>query len=157
MTRIALPIAMTLALLGTTAAAQQFVPGGNALTRWDANNDGRVTLAEVEAGRAALFGTYDINNDGTLSTDEFARIAPQAYGGRQANNQRGTQSVIRSQIDTNGDGLVTRKEYVAGARLWRDRMDTNGDGVLTATDFGRTGRGTGRGAGQGRGMRWNNG
>ncbi|MDV7141577.1 hypothetical protein R3X27_02665 [Tropicimonas sp. TH_r6] len=153
MIRFALPIAMSLALLGTSAPAQQFVPMGNALARWDANNDGRVTLTEIETGRAALFRAYDSNGDGGLSAAEFDRITPKSNSGRQASTLRSTQGALRTQIDTNGDGRVSQREYVAGARLWRDRLDSNGDGVLTAADFGRAGRG----AGQGRGMRWNNG
>lgn len=161
MTRFALPVAITLVLFGSASVAQQFVPNGNFLSSWDANNDGKVTLAEVETRRAALFSTYDTNGDGALSAAEFDRITPQSVGGRQSNSLRGTRQVVRSQIDINGDGLVTRNEYVAGAQIWRDRMDLNGDGVLTTADFGRTGmgtgRGNGRGNGQGRGMRWNNG
>ncbi|WP_161470950.1 EF-hand domain-containing protein [Tropicimonas marinistellae] len=161
MTRFALPLAMALTILGTSAMAQQLTGGGGFMARWDANNDGRVTLGEVETRRAALFTTYDTNGDGALSTEEFDRITPQSVGGRQTNSLRGARQIVRSQIDTDGNGLVTRNEYVAGAQIWRDRMDLNGDGVLTSVDFGGTGMGTGqgngRGNGPGRGMRWNNG
>lgn len=149
MTRFALPLTFALALIGTSALAQQVVPGGNLLARWDADKDGRVTLAEVRSGREALFRLHDTNRDGALSPAEFDRIAPQSAGGRQANNQRRVQRALRGQLDTNADGFVSLKEYVAGAEPWRDRMDLDGDGVLSSSDFGRSG--------QGRGLRWNNG
>ncbi len=157
MARFALPLAMTLAILGSAAMAQQFTPGGGLMARWDANNDGRVTLAEVEARRSALFTSYDSNGDGFLSSAEFDRITPQSVGGRPGNSLRGSRMIVRTQVDTNGDGVVSRKEYVAGARIWRDRMDIDGNGVLTTSEFGQAGRSNGRGNGQGRGIRWNNG
>ncbi|SNS41394.1 EF-hand domain-containing protein [Tropicimonas sediminicola] len=143
MKRFALPT-LVLLLAGSAAAAQQAVPGATAIDRWDANRDGRVTLAEVEAGRAGQFASLDRNGDGVLSVAELGRNSPQ-----------GSRGVQRYALDGNGDGVVSRSEYVAGSKSWLQRMDSDSNGVLTTADFGRRGGGNGRGNGQG--YRWNNG
>lgn len=136
-----------LSLAGSAALAQQAAPGALAIDRWDADHDGRVTLAEVRAGRASLFGSYDGNGDGVLDVAELGRGPGAAAGGGR--------NVLRYGMDSNGDGVVTRAEYVDGSALWLQRMDSDRNGVLTASDFGRNPRGNGAGAGQG--LRWNNG
>ena len=41
------------------------------LAMYDSNNDGRVSRAEYEQGRAAQFAGVDVNRDGVLSYDEY--------------------------------------------------------------------------------------
>lgn len=143
MKRIAIPALACLALAGSAALAQQAAPGATALDRWDSNHDGRVTLAEVRAGRARLFDGYDRNGDGFLGANELGQGAP--LGGARRN----AQGALRPWLDRNGDGVVSRREFVDGAAAWMQRMDNDGNGVLTTGDFGRRGGG--------RGGRWSNG
>ena len=151
MRRFALPALVVLVVAGSAAAAQQAVPGALFLDRWDANNDGRVTLSEVRTARARLFEGYDGDRDGLLSAAEFAESAA------QGNAVRGNPRALRYGMDRNGDGLLSRSEFIAGSAIWMNRMDSDGNGVLTTADFGPNARGGGRGASQGRGPRWNNG
>lgn len=58
----------------TTPPAAAFTPGENFLTNWDADGDGKVTLAEVQERRADLFAGFDANEDGTLTPDELADL-----------------------------------------------------------------------------------
>lgn len=44
--------------------------GGHWFDRADANKDGRVTLAEAQAGPLAMFDKMDTNKDGTISAEE---------------------------------------------------------------------------------------
>lgn len=44
--------------------------GGDLFARMDANKDGKVTLAEAEAGPLAHFDKADANKDGTLTPEE---------------------------------------------------------------------------------------
>lgn len=44
--------------------------GGRMLTRFDADNDGRITRAEFDAGVQAEFKTLDKNGDGVVTADE---------------------------------------------------------------------------------------
>lgn len=39
-------------------------------------------------------------------------------------------------FDTNGDGVITREEFVAGSDLWFTMRDRTGDGVINPADFG---------------------
>jgi len=40
--------------------------------------------------------------------------------------------------DVNGDGQVSREEFMARTDDWYAMMDKNGDGTITADDFGRS-------------------
>ncbi|MCK0169444.1 EF-hand domain-containing protein [Aliiroseovarius sp. S1123] len=46
-------------------------------------------------------------------------------------------SMTRENADLDGDGKVTREEFIAGVDLWFPKQDRNGDGVISAEDFGR--------------------
>ena len=47
-------------------------PGENFVTNWDYDDDGKVTLAEVLERRGDLFVSFDDNEDGDLTPEEFA-------------------------------------------------------------------------------------
>ncbi|QLQ20127.1 MAG: EF-hand domain-containing protein [Exiguobacterium profundum] len=145
MTRLAL-IALALALGSGAAMAQQGNPGANFITQWDADGDGIVTVEEVQTRRGDLFTTFDANEDGQLSAEEFivideTRAANQAAMQQQAGMGRGRmdQEPDRALIDTNTDGLISRDEFLAATVLWMSMRDRNGDGVITVQDFGRGG------------------
>ena len=54
----------------------------------DANNDGRVSLAEVNRGALQLFDRIDSNRDGSVSADE-RRAARMSFGGPRRQGRRG--------------------------------------------------------------------
>ena len=54
----------------------------------DANNDGRVSLAEAKSGALQLFDRIDANRDGSVSADE-RRAARQSMGGPRRQGRRG--------------------------------------------------------------------
>lgn len=145
MTRLAL-IALAIALGTGAAMAQQGNPGANFITQWDADGDGIVSFEEVQTRRGDLFTTFDANEDGQLSAEEFlvideTRVANQAAMQEQAGGGMGRgrmdQEPDRALIDTNADGLVSRDEFLAATTLWMSMRDRNGDGVITVQDFGR--------------------
>lgn len=140
---IARGVAITLAVAvlgGDVAQAQQ--PGRFAdrmFDRIDADHDGVATRAEVQAARGRMFDRLDANHDGvvTAAEAEAARNQAQARAaGRLAHfAERRAQMPTRSErlvdLDRNGDGLVSRDEFVAGTS-WFDRLDTTGRGVTKA-------------------------
>ncbi|KAF0174313.1 MAG: EF hand domain-containing protein [Rhodobacteraceae bacterium] len=44
--------------------------------------------------------------------------------------------MMRAFNDTDGDGLVSRDEFMAKTADWFAKMDRNGDGNVTVDDFG---------------------
>ena len=43
----------------------------------------------------------------------------------------------RAEVDLNGDGIVTRAEFISSVEGWFASKDTDGDGRLSVADFGR--------------------
>lgn len=146
--------ALTLALAGA-AFAQQGNPGAHFLQNWDQDGDGAVSLDEAQTKRGDLFTSFDADEDGLLSSDEYAafdemRAADQEQMreemGRTGNgNSKGMGmgmmqaegGMMRAFNDPDGDGMVSRDEFVGRSADWFDMMDSNEDGKITEDDFGR--------------------
>lgn len=137
-------------ILGTAAYAQQGNLGGHFIENWDTNEDGQVTLIEATERRGDIFTTFDENDDGFLSSRDYAMFdqarandrtsmkeAGQGQGRGQGHGQgREGQGMTMDFNDVNGDGQVSRDEFMARTKDWYAQMDRNGDGTLTTADFG---------------------
>lgn len=69
----------------------------------------------------------------------------QDQSGRQRRQRPGGIERMLQRMDQDGDGMVTKEEYMAGSEEAFARMDTNQDGVLDKTDAPQRGQ-QGRGA-----------
>ena len=100
---------------------------GPALEQADANHDGKVTKQEYVDARAAQFSRMDRNGDG------FIDEADSRAGG----NERGQRAAkaLRGRIDSNGDGKISKEEFVNAPTMLFDKFDANKDGVLDATEL----------------------
>ncbi|MEM8536631.1 MAG: calcium-binding protein [Pseudomonadota bacterium] len=98
----------------------------------DLNQDGSVTMEEMQARRDARFTTTDTDGDGGLSV---AEIVAAAEGRAAARAER-----MIERLDANGDGILQQVEMqtdrAAGraARMF-ERADANGDGAISAAEF----------------------
>lgn len=72
-----------------------------------------------------------------------ASFAQQEGGG----NRREMMKEKLREMDTNGDGAISKAEFMAGAEARFSKMDRNGDGKLDKED--RRGGGNASGAGNG--------
>jgi len=138
-------------ILGTAAYAQQGNPGSHFIENWDLNGDGQVTLIEATERRGDIFTTFDEDDDGFLSSSDYAMFdearandrasmkeAGQGQGRGQGHGQgREGQGMTMGFNDVNNDGQVSRDEFMTRTNDWYAQMDRNGDGTVTTADFGR--------------------
>jgi Ca2+-binding EF-hand superfamily protein len=151
MTRIsslAAGIALATVLATGLASAQDVTPGAHFIENWDGDADGSVSLAEATEKRGDIFLTFDADEDGSLSAEEYvmfdeARFNDQAQMRQGKGNGQGKGEMMREEggmqrafNDTDGDGLVSREEFLARTPDWYAMMDRNGDGTVTQQDFG---------------------
>lgn len=109
----------------------------------DANGDGKVTLAEFQAGRGGqMMDRHDANKDGKLSREEFSAMPrPKANGNAPAAGQGGKGAGrMWSRIDSDNDGILSRAEMDGFLANRFKRMDADNDGVLTMAEL-KTGAG----------------
>ncbi len=73
--------------------------------------------------------------------------AEEAAGSRQGRGGHNPGQMMQ-QMDTDGDGSVSKAEFLAGAEARFTKMDKNGDGVLTKDDMPARPEGGRRGGGR---------
>jgi hypothetical protein len=100
---------------------------GAPLEQADANHDGKVTKQEYIDARAAQFARMDRNGDGFIDAADM----------REDANERGQRAAaaLRGRIDSNGDGKISKEEFVNAPTMVFDKFDANKDGVLDATEL----------------------
>ena len=139
-------LTLTGSVMATAAVASeseaQMPPGERFLGVWDLNGNGTATLDELRTMRARVFDSFDANGDGVLDESEYVAFDQAREGdvaGYEGEDrelmQRITDGMSRSVSDADGDGVVQREEFLAGAEGWLADLDTDGDGVITAGDF----------------------
>lgn len=100
---------------------------GPALEQADADHDGKITKQEYIDARAAQFARMDRNGDGFIDDAD-------AHEGANERGQRAA-AALRGRIDSNGDGKVSKEEFVNAPTLLFDKFDANKDGVLDAKEL----------------------
>lgn len=117
--------------------------------RADADGDGLVTMAEVDARLGERFAKLDLDGNGAVTTDE-ADTAREAMKERHAERmkekgdmmgKRGHRRAHRmghgqmfQRLDANGDGQVTLAEFKTPALERFAKHDANGDGAIDADE-----------------------
>ena len=121
----------------------------------DLDDNGQLTLDELQAGNAARFDDLDTNGDGRLSVEELAATGADKAAERAAK--------VLEHLDADEDGVVSAAEMAPpAARTERmlDRADKDDDGTISEEEFdavkergGRRGGDRGGRGGRGHGGR----
>jgi Ca2+-binding EF-hand superfamily protein len=101
--------------------------GGEMLDRMDADSDGSVTRDEFMAAREQMFSKRDRNSDGYLDSADFGERAQRRAGERIAK--------MREETDTDGDGKISKDEFVGAQTPLFDGADKDSNNVLDATEL----------------------
>lgn len=99
----------------------------------DADKDGKLTQAELDAHKTQEFAKADTNGDGMLSSEEMLARAKAQMGERMAKRISG----MIARVDTDKDGMLSASEMQAmprGKGMF-DRMDADNDGTITAEEY----------------------
>ena len=91
--------------------------------QFDANQDGRITQAEIDQVRQSRLAEFDQNGDGKLTLEEYQALWMAAMRERMVDRFQ--------EHDDDGDGLVTIEEFAEPFDGVVVRFDRNGDGELT--------------------------
>lgn len=94
--------------------------------RFDADGDGALSRAEIDAGRSQLFASADVDGDGLVSLDEFRPVWTDVM----------EPGIVRSfqRLDADGDASLTADEVERPVDWLFSRMDRNDDGVIDRSD-----------------------
>jgi Ca2+-binding EF-hand superfamily protein len=92
----------------------------------DANDNGVLERSEVARMPQDFFDRLDTNKDGSLSPTEL-----QAMKGMHHGRKGGEEGDKKWSADTDGDGNVSKAEFLAKAKQMMTKFDANGDGKVT--------------------------
>jgi Ca2+-binding EF-hand superfamily protein len=126
-----LTAAALLSLLSAPSMAQMMRGGGEGMfEKSDANNDGSVTREEFIAARDGQFAKFDRNSDGYIDSNDV----PKRLAARRQQNGGGGD-LLMGQFDGNGDGKVSKEEFINGPTTLFDRADADSNNVLDAKEL----------------------
>jgi Ca2+-binding EF-hand superfamily protein len=118
-----------IALMSTPTFAQMRASGEGIFDKADTNGDGSITREEFRVARTEQFARFDRNGDGYLDSND---VPKRALARRE---QNGGGGMLSGQFDANGDGKVSKDEFVNGPTLIFDRSDADSNGVLDAKEI----------------------
>lgn len=147
-------------LVGAVAVAAPGHMGGRGFDKLDANSDGSVTRAEINAQAAERFARIDANRDGFVTQAEMTAHhetmrAQMATKMKERADQGGDRAEKRAERmekradrmekrgnpfakrDANSDGRISLAEFQAGGARMIERFDADKNGVVTKEEMSK--------------------
>lgn len=137
-------LVIALCVSASTVYAEGGQPGSHFIENWDLDGDGTVSLEDITIRRGDVFLTFDADENGALDAEEYvyfdeARendMKDNAHGNGKG-MRRATEGMTLAFNDTDGNGEVSREEFLTHSADWLAMLDRNDDGGVTSADFGR--------------------
>jgi len=122
------------------------------MERFDVNQDGQITLTEVQSVRADHFNQMDVDGNGLVNYEELetfkAQMREQYQNGAIQNRRgrgqgRGQRGCLGNgfgtgnrleRLDNDGDGQVSFSEFTANVPLF-NRFDADENGIVTKEEL----------------------
>lgn len=102
-------------------------PPSALIEKYDANHDGIITRAELEAGLRADFAKADVKHNGCLDADEVSAVNQERW--------KEDQSTASPLVDFKGQGCVDFSEFAATPRSLFEQLDRDEDGQVTQREL----------------------
>lgn len=130
---VILALATTAALAFSPASARDHRVYKLEFLTVDANGDGQITKAELQAYSAAEFSKVDTDGNGSLSIEELTAKANE----RRLKRIKKRAKWMFQQLDVDGNGTVALAEMRAkrGGEWMFEHLDENEDGMISHEEF----------------------
>lgn len=126
-----LPVGAGVALLSLTLCGSAW-----AGSKLDANDDGKITVSELQAKRAESMMKADSDHDGRISKAEFG-VMVQKRTARTGQPPKGDPDKAFQRMDINGDGFITRAELDQQTAQRFAKLDAGHAGFITVDQLHR--------------------
>lgn len=125
--------AATVFVIATSAGAQSPLDSGFASA--DADRDGVITVAELDAQQRARFLDRDSNGDDALSIDEFTQPEPPGLTEPGRRQWAASRRLQFDSLDRDDNGWLTSREFAQTARRSFVAADLNRDAKLSQSEI----------------------
>lgn len=141
------PLLALALLLGTAAYAENMTPGAHFLQNWDQDGNGIVSLEEATTKRNDLFTSFDADEDGKLSAEEYSAFDDMRTADQEMMRQEMGAGMGQGQGNGQGQGMGHGKGHGMGmgmglgkgtpeeGGMMRGFNDTDGDGKVSREEF----------------------
>jgi hypothetical protein len=101
----------------------------------DSNGDGIISDDEAATRHEEMFATFDFNDDGQVTLDEYMSMQMGAGMGVWY-EQRQAEKIKRFEtLDSDSDGILSQAEFMESGQQSFADSDRDGDGQVTVWEF----------------------
>jgi len=108
----------------------------------DLNDDGRISDAEAATAADEVFTAMEADDDGQVTKEEYMAVRMGPGTGWNAERQAAMQAQKEARysgMDGDGDGVVSKGEFLDAAQKHHKAADTDGDGGVSPWEHRRQG------------------